>query len=102
MYPLDLGATEAQQTTISSLRGLPSTFKLLFGFISDNRPLLGYRRKSYMFCGWLLASLSNWALFLFSDLTVNVSHDEGGEEIRSVPENAPRLVIFIFNFFHCF
>ena len=58
VYPLDLNATEAQQATISSLRGLPSTFKLLFGFWSDNVPLWGYRRKSYMFVGWLLASLS--------------------------------------------
>jgi hypothetical protein len=36
VMPLDLGATEAQQTTVSSIRGLPSSFKLLFGFWSDN------------------------------------------------------------------
>ena len=32
VFPLDLGATEAQQTTLRSLRGLPATFKLIFGF----------------------------------------------------------------------
>lgn len=36
VMPLDLGATEAQQTTVSSIRSLPSSFKLLFGFWSDN------------------------------------------------------------------
>lgn len=28
VYPIDLGATEAQQITISGLRGLPASFKL--------------------------------------------------------------------------
>ena len=32
VFPLDLGATEAQQTTLRSLRGLPASFKLVFGF----------------------------------------------------------------------
>jgi hypothetical protein len=41
VYPLDLGATEAQQTTVSVIRRLPSSFKLIFGFISDNFPLFG-------------------------------------------------------------
>lgn len=47
-YPLDLGATEAQQTSISAVRHLPASFKLIFGFLSDSTPLMGYRRKSYM------------------------------------------------------
>lgn len=70
VYPLDLNASEAQQTTISSLKSLPSTFKLAFGFFSDNVPLAGYRRKSYMLLGWAIASLSMIALFTFSDLSV--------------------------------
>lgn len=56
VYPLDLGATEAQQTTLTSLRSLPATFKLIFGFISDNFPLFGFRRKSYMAIGWGVAA----------------------------------------------
>lgn len=65
VYPLDLGASEAQQATISSLRGLPATFKLLFGFWSDNYLLFGYRRKSYMGLGWLVASGSMIVLLMF-------------------------------------
>ena len=70
VYPLDLNASEAQQTTISSLKSLPSTFKLAFGFLSDNVPLAGYRRKSYMLLGWAIASLSMIILLTFSDLSV--------------------------------
>ena len=69
VYPLDLGASEAQQSTISSLRSLPASFKLLFGFVSDNVPLCGYRRKSYMLVGWAITSLSMVALLAFSDLS---------------------------------
>ena len=70
VYPLDLNASEAQQATISSLKSLPSTFKLAFGFLSDNVPLFGYRRKSYMLLGWGLTSLSMFALLFFSDLSM--------------------------------
>ena len=70
VYPLDLHATEAQQTTVSSIRSLPASFKLVFGFLSDNLPIQGYRRKSYMFIGWLLASLSLLPLLLYSNLTM--------------------------------
>jgi hypothetical protein len=69
VYPLDLNASEAQQTTISSLKSLPSTFKLAFGFFSDNVPLAGYRRKSYMLIGWAVTSLSMVLLLTFSDLS---------------------------------
>lgn len=90
VYPLDLGATEAQQTTISSLRGLPSSFKLLFGFISDNVLLMGYRRKSYMFLGWLISSLSMLSLIFFSDLTSELGTDEDGNEVRTFSDGVPR------------
>lgn len=53
-----MGATEAQQTTVQTLRALPSTLKILFGFLSDTTPLFGYRRKSYMVLGWLTSSIS--------------------------------------------
>lgn len=69
IYPLDLNASEAQQATISSLKSLPSTFKLAFGFLSDNFPLGGYRRKSYMLIGWAVTSLSMILLLFFSDLS---------------------------------
>jgi len=80
VYPLDLGATAAEQVTISSLRFIPSSFKILFGFISDNFPLMGYRRKSYMLIGWLMSSVSMLSLLWYCDL--QLPHKE-------VPENAP-------------
>jgi MFS family permease len=58
VYPLELGATEAQQATIKVLRAFPATFKLVYGFISDAVPLMGYRRKGYMFLGWSLSSVA--------------------------------------------
>jgi hypothetical protein len=97
VYPMELGATEAQQATISSLRSLPASFKLVFGFWSDNRPLWGYRRKSYMFLGWLLTSLSMMALVTSSDLgfdEISGGLNDDGEElptIRSPHEGAPSI-----------
>lgn len=83
VYPLDLNASEAQQATISSLKSLPSTFKLVFGFMSDNVPLCGYRRKSYMLVGWGITSLSMCLLLAFSDLSmdaVNAMNDANAED----------------------
>jgi len=82
VYPLDLGATEAQQVTLSSIRSLPASFKLVFGFWSDNVPLRGYRRKSYMMLGWLVCSLSLVILMLGSDLSI-------ASDV--VPEGAPSI-----------
>lgn len=71
VYPLDLNASEAQQTTLSGLLELPASLKLAFGFISDIYPFLGYRRKSYMFFGLLLSSFSLFILLFFSDLNLD-------------------------------
>lgn len=95
VYPLDIGATEAQYTTIASLRSLPAAFKLPFGFLSDNLPILGYRRKSYMMGGWLLVSLSMGIFFQTSDLTLGeerFKNEQGQMENRVVvPKNAPSI-----------
>ena len=75
------------QATISSLKSLPSTFKLVFGFISDNVPLFGYRRKSYMLLGWAITSLSMFLLLFFSDLSMdavdlmNDNSEELGDDV---------------------
>ena len=94
VYPLDLNATEAQQTTISGLRGLPASMKLAFGFISDNFPLLGYRRKSYMLIGWATASISMLALLMLSDLRL-IKHldEETGKTITYTNDNAPTVPV---------
>jgi hypothetical protein len=95
VYPLDLGATEAQQTTLSSIKSLPASFKLLFGFMSDNFPILGFRRKSYMIVGWGLAALSMTSVILTTDLTLDkeeYAKGDGTTAIRTVaPENAPSI-----------
>mmetsp|Transcript_20105 Transcript_20105/g.30230 ORF Transcript_20105/g.30230 Transcript_20105/m.30230 type:complete len:551 (-) Transcript_20105:4577-6229(-) len=82
VYPLDLGATEAQQVTVSTIRSIPASFKLLFGFMSDNFPLLGYRRKSYMFIGWLMAGTAMVTLMAFSNLS---------SPKEEIPEDAPSM-----------
>lgn len=95
-FPLDLKATEAQQTTISSIRSLPASFKLLFGFLSDTSPIMGYRRKPYMLIGWLLASCSLFSLLLFSNLHVPprnagfFGNDQSADE-ATIPSDAPSI-----------
>lgn len=103
VFPLDLGATPAQQTSISAIRSLPASFKLVFGFMSDNLAILGYRRKPYMFIGWLLASLSLFVLLMSSNLNIRsrgagcfkidldfVDDDDSGR----IPDDAPSIGFF--------
>jgi len=73
VYPLDLGATEAQQTTLASIATLPSALKILFGFLSDNVPIAGRRRKPYMWMGWMTVSCAMAALLYTSDLSLSAS-----------------------------
>lgn len=99
VFALDLGATEAQQTTLRSLRGLPASFKLFFGFWSDNVPIGGYRRKPYMLAGWFTASASQLALLMWSDLHLDASGTacfaSTTEDVQPiVPPNAPSVPFF--------
>ena len=99
VYPLFLNATEAQQTTVSSIRSLPALFKLFFGFWSDNVLLWGYRRKSYMLLGWVMSSISMICLLSFSDLSriAVASNDDDNNDnnttsITYIPaENKPSI-----------
>lgn len=70
VWPIDLGASEAQQTTLAQIATLPAACKILFGFWSDNVPIAGYRRKPYMVIGWLLCSLVMARLLHDYDLTI--------------------------------
>ena len=87
VYPLDLGANEAQQATIGLVLMIPATMKIIFGFLSDNFPILGYRRKSYMLIGWLSVTLIMLVLHQSADLTM--SYDEEGDSIP--PKDAPSI-----------
>ena len=87
VYPRFLGASEAQQTTICSIHSIPSILKIVFGFISDNYPILGYRRKPYMAIGWIVSSFSMISLLMFSDMERAV--DEDGNVVPS--DNSPSI-----------
>jgi len=97
VYPLQLGATEAQQTTVAAIATLPCAFKLLYGFWSDNFPLAGYRRKPYMLLGWMLSSAAAAALASTSDLSLPRYFEGGGDtgvggnEIVNPPDDAPSI-----------
>lgn len=67
VLPLDLGATEAQQITLFSVRTIPASFKIFFGFYSDGHKLFGYRRKSYMMIGWIISGLAMVVLGLVTE-----------------------------------
>lgn len=87
VYPLDLGATEAQQTTIFSVAMLPCTFKILFGFVSDQFPFWGMRRKGYMWIGWSISTISMLMLLL----TCNLSMDWNSDGKVVPPKDAPSV-----------
>lgn len=101
-YPVDLGATEAQQTSISAIRNLPASFKLIFGFLSDSTPLFGYRRKSYMLLGWCVCSFFYILLMMGSNLSLQLgatgcnsaSHLDEAPSIP--PEDAPTVKFLSF------
>lgn len=95
VYPIDVGATEAQQTTFATIAILPAAFKILYGFTTDNLPIFGYRRKPYLFSGWFFSAASMWSLWGGSDLTL--PHDENGRPL--VPERAPSMFFLMISFF---
>lgn len=97
VMPLDLGATEAQQTTLSSIRSLPASFKLIFGFWSDNVSIGGYRRKPYMLLGWFVASASMLMLLLLTNLNIPARNSgcfgssNNGEQQQELPDHTPSI-----------
>ena len=94
VYPLDLGATEAEQVTLSTVVVFPSTMKVLYGFLSDSVPILGNRRKPYMLLGYVLVSFSMLVLIFTSDLTLDI-----GGPIPLPPNNAPSVELLSACFF---
>ena len=85
VYPIDLGATEAAQMTLSTVVILPATFKIMYGFLSDSLPIRGARRKPYMLLGWLLVSATMVSLWMTSNLSMDYQYDE--EEHNILEEN---------------
>ncbi|KAG5189126.1 Biopterin transport-related protein BT1 [Tribonema minus] len=58
----ELGASPSQQNVVVTLAMLPWSFKLVYGFISDNFPIGGMRRKPYFIAGWFIYSMCNLLL----------------------------------------
>jgi MFS family permease len=95
VYPLDLGATEAQQTMLASIATLPSALKIVFGFWSDNVPIAGYRRKPYMLFGWVVTSTAMAVLLYSTDLSVPVNlYDRNGTHQRNLPSMEWLMIAF--------
>ena len=53
------------QTLLSTIH-IPWSCKIFFGFISDNVPLFGSRRKSYLVLGAIIQILSMTTLSIFA------------------------------------
>ena len=51
-------------TTIAGLVTFPWNFKVAFGALNDCRPILGYRRKSWMVVGWTMCALMCFVIFV--------------------------------------
>ena len=96
VYPLDLGAGEAQQATIGLVVMMPATLKIIFGFLSDNFPILGYRRKPYMLIGWLMVSTIMILLHQSSDLSMEYDVTSGSAQ---PPPGAPSVELLSLAFF---
>ncbi|CAJ1948481.1 unnamed protein product [Cylindrotheca closterium] len=94
VYPLDLGANESQQATIGLVLMIPATMKIIFGFLSDNFPILGYRRKSYMLIGWLSVTFIMILLHQNSDL--RMAYNEYGDAVP--PKDAPSVELVSITF----
>tara|TARA_B110001452_G_scaffold263947_1_gene266176 strand:+ start:1567 stop:2793 length:1227 start_codon:yes stop_codon:yes gene_type:complete len=56
--------TPAQMAAIFGVISVPWCMKPIFGFISDSKPIFGYRRKSYMILGAYLACVM-WLILPF-------------------------------------
>lgn len=63
LYYKSLGFTVAQITTIAAIAGFPWYIKIVFGILTDNYPIFGYRRKPYVIISCLI-SLFGWLLLL--------------------------------------
>ena len=90
VYPLDLGASEAAQVTLSVIVQFPGTVKIAYGFLSDSVPILGARRKPYMWMGWALVTCTMALLINTTDLNMEYD-DRDGLHIPIPPSEAPSI-----------
>ena len=63
----DLGLTPAQVAALMGIAALPWVTKPLIGFLSDGKPLFGYRRRSYLVLSGMLGAIAWSALAIMVD-----------------------------------
>jgi folate/biopterin transporter len=66
LYKDDYHMSPAEVAVAQGITGLPWIIKPVWGMISDNIPLFGYRRKSYLLCGGILAAMCYFLLSTFT------------------------------------
>lgn len=64
-YKDHLGLDPGEMQIYMSIIHIPWSFKILYGLISDNVPLCGTRRKSWLIIMGILQFLSLMSLFIF-------------------------------------
>jgi folate/biopterin transporter len=64
LYKDDLHLVPAQVSRINSIATIPWIVKPIYGFISDSFPILGYRRKPYLFIFGITVTIC-WILMSF-------------------------------------
>lgn len=52
---------------VFALASLPWSFKLFYGFLSDNFPIMGMRRKPYFIAGWSVFVAVNFIIAVSGD-----------------------------------
>lgn len=67
----DINASSTQLGVLGTLIGLPWSFKIFYGLLSDVVPIYGYRRKSYFIIGWLIFVIANLSLACLSKPNIN-------------------------------
>lgn len=73
------------QAAVSNGFTLFWSFKVFFGWITDNVPMFGYRRKPYLLIGWGMAIASSVVLATIATLNGNVSICVDGAGDSSTP-----------------
>lgn len=58
-----LNASSSQMAALKGLCDLPPTLKFLYGMLSDGNTFLGYRRKPWLFIGWISFVMINYCLY---------------------------------------
>ena len=65
LYKEYMGLDPGEMAGYISIIGMPWSFKILYGIISDNLPVCGTRRKSYLMFMGIVQFLALFAVYAF-------------------------------------